>query len=79
MRELKYLYDKFYVEIDDVEYEGLIYDSLGGYMSLFHDVDLEELLNYFIEISPLEIQSALYNGTLTFYKWRGDYIAVLES
>lgn len=85
MKKLKQLFNKHYVEIDDLEYEALIYDSLGGYISLLDDIDLEELLNYFIDVSINDIESALYNGTLHFYKCNtdylanSDYIAVLEN
>ena len=79
MKDLKQLYDKHYEIIDSIEYQEILNDEIEGFISILYDVDLEELLNYFIHVNIGDIKSALYNGTLTFYKCNSDYIAVLES
>ena len=79
MKQLKQLYNKHYEKIDNMEYKELLIDNKIGYISMLEDVDLEELLYNFIDVNINDIKVALYNGTLSFYKWSSYYIAVLES
>ena len=79
MKQLKQLFNKFYIEIDKFEYMEYLEETNTGYISMLYDIELEELLNYFIDVTVEDMQSALYNGTLHFYKYDNNYIAVLES
>ena len=79
MEKLKQLFNKHYTTINSLEYMALYDDMVDGFISILYDVDLEELLNYFINVSINDIQEALYNGTLSFYKCGSDYIAILEN
>ena len=79
MKQLEQLFNRFYIEIDDFEYMEYIEETETGYISLLSDIELDELLNYFIHVNLEDIKVALYNGTLHFYKYDDNYIAVLES
>lgn len=79
MKELKQLFNKHYTSINNLEYIALYHDSLDGYISILSDIELEELLYNFIDVSINDIKVALYNGTLSLYKRHNTYIAVLES
>lgn len=79
MKQLQKLYEKHYTTINSIEYRALYNDMIDGYISILRDEDLNELLDYFIDVSIQEIESALYDGTLSFYKCGSDYIAILES
>ena len=76
---MKQLFEKHYTNINRIEYMALYNDSLEGYTSMLCDIELEELLNYFADVTLEDIETALYNGTLSFYKYNNNYIAVLES
>lgn len=79
MRTIEQLFNKHAVDITDLDYNDIMVDYKEGFIMVINDIDLDELLNYFIDISPIEVEQALYNTTLSFYTYNNEYMAVFQS